>query len=404
MKDQNLTGDTLAKPILTGQTASHIISHYCHAVRLPLCLFHGKELVEHKSSLRDFNLPLILISCLDESLPSVWYTDTPEHLFFGGLRLEETGDTLFLGPVMPFNCSARQADLILARIGRTTKDRPILTDYFSSVPNCDAPTLQANLLFLDFLLNGLERPANHIPFQWKELLPPRHISPFYPEVPESDWLERNILSFVKYGQLNELNDFLNKHILITDYKLDITDSNARIQMERNYILGANMLISHAAMEGGLDYALGMQMSSEYIDLIQSARTETDLSSLFVQLSRDYTRRVAQLQKLASNSPLIRQINRYIHSHLYEKITPTSIACELNRNCTYLCTCFKKETGKTISNYIQECKIDEAKRLLEFSSLSVIEISELLCFTNASYFCKIFKKWSGVSPAQFRRNE
>lgn len=393
---------TFPKPVLTGQTARHIISHYSEAVRLPLCLFREKELVSRMPILRDFNLPLLLISCLEETLPSVWYADTPEHLFFGGLRIETTGETLFLGPVMPFTCSVRQADAILARIGRTPKDRQTLTAYFSSVPLCDAPTLQANLHFLDFLLNGLERTVHHISFQWKELLPTNSISPFYPEFPDEDWLERNILSFVKYGQLNELNEFFNTYILTTDSKLNIADSGARLQMERNYILGANMLISHAAMDGGLDYGLGMQMSSEYINLIQNARTETDLSNLFVQLSRDYTRRVAQLKKLESNSPLIRQVNRYIHSHLYEKITPSSLAAELKRNCTYLCACFKKETGKTIANYIQECKVEEAKRLLEFGSLSVIEISELLCFTNASYFCKVFKKWSGMSPAQFRR--
>lgn len=378
------------------------LSHYYEAVRIPLCLFREKELVSRLPAVTDFNLPLLLMSCLDETLPPIWYCDTPEHLFFGGIRLEATGKTLFLGPATPFTCSIRQADSILSHIGRGTKDRQTLLDHFSNIPLCDAPTLQANLRFLDFLLNGMERNVPRLPFQWKELLPPQHLSLFYPEIPNEDWIERNILSYVKYGQTDSLSQFLNTHVLTTTFHTEIPDRAKRLQTLRTYIFGANMLISHAAMDGGLDYGFGMQMSSEYIELIQNARTETDLSNLFAQLCQDYTRQVARLKRLDSNSLLVRQINRYIQSHLYEKISPASAALVLNKNCTYLCTCFKKETGKTIANYIQECKIDEAKRLLEFGSLGITEISELLCFTNASYFCKIFKKWNGVSPARFRK--
>lgn len=400
-----ITSENNIHPLLLSvESARQLISHYYKAVRLPLCLFRKDELISRLPALQDFNLPLLLMGCLDAELPSVWYAETPEHLYFGGLKLKTTDETLVLGPVMPFACSTRQADTILSRIGRTTKDRQTLISYFTSLPVCDAPTLQANLVFLDILLNGSEHPMHHLPFQWKELLPSTHISPFYPEKPDEDWIERTLLSYVKYGQLEELNHFFNTYILASDLHLDIADSTVRLRMMRDYILGANMLISHAAMDGGLDYGLGMQMNGEYISLIQNAPTETDLSNIFFQLAHDYTRRVAQLKKLSSGTPLIRQINQHIHSHLYEKVTPSSIAAALERNCTYLCTCFKNETGKTIANYIQECKIDEAKRLLEFGRLSIVEISELLCFSNASYFCRIFKKWSKMSPAQFRRND
>ncbi len=386
----------------TSSKTNAVLTHYCGAVRIPLSLFREKELVSRLPALADFNLPLLLMGCLDDELPPIWYCDTPEHLFFGGVLLEESGETLFLGPVMPFACSIRQADSVLSHIGRDVKDRQTLLNYFSGIPLCYEPTLLANLRFLDFLLNGMERRVLRLSFQWKELLPARQLSPFYPEAPEEDWIEKNILSCVKYGRVDSLRQFLNTNIMTASFKLDIPTPGDPMRTLRNYMFGANMLISHAAMDGGLDYGLGMQMSSEYIELIQSTDTVADLSALFSRLCLDYARRVAELRKLAGGSPLVRQINQYVWSHLYEKISPASAAGALGRNCTYLCTCFKKETGKTIANYIQECKVDEAKRLLEFGSLSIIEISELLCFTNPSYFCKIFKKWSGVSPARFRK--
>ena len=220
----------------------------------------------------------------------------------------------------------------------------------------------------------MERRVLRLSFQWKELLPARQLSPFYPEAPEEDWIEKNILSCVKYGRVDSLRQFLNTNIMTASFKLDIPTPGDPMRTLRNYMFGANMLISHAAMDGGLDYGLGMQMSSEYIELIQSTDTVADLSALFSRLCLDYARRVAELRKLAGGSPLVRQINQYVWSHLYEKISPASAAGTLGRNCTYLCTCFKKETGKTIANYIQECKVDEAKRLLEFGSLSIIEIA------------------------------
>lgn len=70
------------------------------------------------------------------------------------------------------------------------------------------------------------------------------------------------------------------------------------------------------------------------------------------------------------------------------------------NCSYLCTHFKNETGKTLSIFIQECKIDEACMLLKTKALTQFEVSSLLSFSSQSYFCRVFKKIKGVSPTEY----
>lgn len=377
------------------------LERYHRAVHLPICLFQGKELV-HMVSPQNFNLPLILVTTLPEHLPELWCSSTPETMLFGGLFLKEEQKMLFLGPVLPLECSIRQADTILSRIGRSSKDREALIRYFSFTIRSDVPTLHENLRLLDFILNGeSDRTVTSVSFRWEKILLTQDISPIYAEF-QSNWIENSLLSYVKYGQLDELNAFLNENILRTQNQLPLPEGPERLRLMRNYILGANMLVAHIAMSSGLDQTYCLQLVSDFIQMIQNARTETDLAHVFVRFMREYTIQVRDLTRLPSRSLLVLQINGYIRAHLYQKTTPTNIAHYLNKNCSYLCSYFKKETGKTISSYIQECKIHEAKRLLEFSSQSIVEISEILNFSSPSYFCSIFRKWEGMTPNEFRQ--
>ena len=63
---------------------------------------------------------------------------------------------------------------------------------------------------------------------------------------------------------------------------------------------------------------------------------------------------------------------------------------------------QSEYGETVYSYILEQKIRTAENLLKNSGLSVKEISDMLKFTDEHYFCNIFKKKRGVTPARYRR--
>lgn len=380
------------------------LEQYYQAVRLPVCLFHEKELL-HMVSPQNFNLPLLLVNTLPKALPACWCSNTPETMLFGGLFLKAEQRMLFLGPVLPYECSMRQADTILSRMGRSSKDREALLKYFSSVSRFDIPALQANLRFLDLILNGeTDRNIVSVSFHWEALLLTQDFSPVYPVYveQENNWIENALLSYVKYGCLEELNQFLNENILLAQNMLPLPEGPKRLKLTRDYILGANMLVAHIAMSAGLEQNYCLQLASDFITHIQNASTETDLAHIFVRLMREYTIQVRSLSRLPSQNLLVWQVNGYIRAHLYQKITPTKIAAALHKSCSYLCARFKEETGKTISSYIQECKIQEAKRLLEFSSQSVVDIAEILDFSSPSYFGSIFRKWEGITPSEFRR--
>ena len=65
--------------------------------------------------------------------------------------------------------------------------------------------------------------------------------------------------------------------------------------------------------------------------------------------------------------------------------------------------FKKKTGKNLSNYIIELKMEEAKKQLETTEKSISSISIELGYGNFSHFSKCFRKVCGASPQEYRES-
>ncbi|HPU62820.1 MAG TPA: helix-turn-helix transcriptional regulator, partial [Mobilitalea sp.] len=65
--------------------------------------------------------------------------------------------------------------------------------------------------------------------------------------------------------------------------------------------------------------------------------------------------------------------------------------------------YKKKTGISLKNYINEYRIERAKELLLTSDKSISDIAEAVGFDNFSYFSTLFKKVTGLSPKEFKDN-
>lgn len=74
----------------------------------------------------------------------------------------------------------------------------------------------------------------------------------------------------------------------------------------------------------------------------------------------------------------------------------------NTNRTTLMTEFKKITGKTITEFVIDKRISVSKKILEFTNISIEELSEKCGFSSQSYFTRTFKKKTGLSPTQYRK--
>lgn len=73
------------------------------------------------------------------------------------------------------------------------------------------------------------------------------------------------------------------------------------------------------------------------------------------------------------------------------------------NADYLARLFKKEVGMSIGAYLHECRIQEAKKLLLQAELPINEVAQRVGYDNFSYFSYLFRKRTGVSPNEYRKN-
>ena len=96
------------------------------------------------------------------------------------------------------------------------------------------------------------------------------------------------------------------------------------------------------------------------------------------------------------------VMEYLREHIREKISISDICEALHYNRSYIFREFKRVTGHTIMSYFLILKIDEAKKLLRSTSLSISSIADELAFDSAGYFSKTFKRVTGYTPTKYRQ--
>jgi len=100
--------------------------------------------------------------------------------------------------------------------------------------------------------------------------------------------------------------------------------------------------------------------------------------------------------------LIDRINEYIAQHYQEDIGRNEIGAQFYLVPEYLAKLYKKKTGVSLKDYINEYRLEQARRLLRTGEDRVGEIAIEVGFENLSYFSTLFKKSTGMTPLEYRR--
>lgn len=100
---------------------------------------------------------------------------------------------------------------------------------------------------------------------------------------------------------------------------------------------------------------------------------------------------------------VKTVQQYISDHFSEPLTREELASLVYLNQDYLSRLFKKATGYALMDYVTWERMENAKRLLENSSLSISEIALEVGYSNTAYFTKMFKKhMGGITPREYRK--
>lgn len=153
--------------------------------------------------------------------------------------------------------------------------------------------------------------------------------------------------------------------------------------------------------GAVDYVVKPIPYNELEEIISKAlfqvektRTAKNLETIWGDMTR---------KKDTEEESPIEKVKRIIAENISTEISREELAAQVYMSPDYLTRLFRKSTGSSLSEYIIGKRIALAKQLLENTELTMVEISEKAGFSYSTYFTRIFKKKTGMTPQQYRES-
>lgn len=106
----------------------------------------------------------------------------------------------------------------------------------------------------------------------------------------------------------------------------------------------------------------------------------------------------------SKDSVLDDILHYIDHNYMNQLKLENIAPLFGYNCSYLGKLFKQKIGKSFNTYLDELRIKNSKELLQWGDLKIYEVAEKIGYSNVDYFSTKFKKYEGISPAEYRKQK
>lgn len=132
--------------------------------------------------------------------------------------------------------------------------------------------------------------------------------------------------------------------------------------------------------------------------IQSAECMKQYADYLIERSMEYT---AMANKTDS---VVGWVKDYLDSNYCNVISRNDLADVVYLNPNYLSRLFKKEMNISINSYIIEKRIEKARILLEHSDMPVHAVSMEVGYNNFSYFTKLFREKTGLTPNEYRKEK
>jgi AraC-like DNA-binding protein/ligand-binding sensor protein len=160
-----------------------------------------------------------------------------------------------------------------------------------------------------------------------------------------------------------------------------------------------VLLSRAASEKSLNSTTA-ENNVRYLNKIMESRSLEELAENLRLISRRMAVNVFSFQGMRHSS-VLRKAERYIRENYTGKIGLKDTAMVSGLSAPYFSSIFKEEMGENFSNYLNRLRIERAVSLLTGTNKPLNEIASICGFEDQSWFSKIFKKITGLSPAKYR---
>ncbi|MFS0823284.1 helix-turn-helix transcriptional regulator [Bacillus sp. 1P02SD] len=212
-------------------------------------------------------------------------------------------------------------------------------------------------------------------------------------------IEKDFMRAVEMGNKKQALQLINSNNLLFSFAERFP--NQPIRRVKNNLIVLNTLLRTAARRGQVASILVHRISEDYALKIEQVDQLGKLYQIEDQMIGDYCDLV-QSHSLKQYSIIIQKVIEYVTSYYDQQLNIENLAEQNDVNVSHLSRKFKQETGYTITGFQQMLRINQAKFLLETENLTIEEISWMVGYDDPSYFTRVFKKETGMTPTQFRK--
>ncbi len=204
-------------------------------------------------------------------------------------------------------------------------------------------------------------------------------------------LQRYIASGDKAGAQRALNEILGAIFFA---------AGADFSAIKTRVTELLVLLSRAAIDGGAEAGRIFGLSRNFLSEIAGFTTLDDLSIWLSGILSSFTGMVFAAPE-TKHTDTIQKVMEYVSANYMKRITLNDISDHVSFSVSYLSRIFKEEKGISLSSYINEVRIRNAKSMLLSSDIPLSSLAYCCGFDDQSYFTKVFKKLTGTTPGKYR---
>ncbi|HOA54118.1 MAG TPA: response regulator transcription factor [Clostridiales bacterium] len=211
-------------------------------------------------------------------------------------------------------------------------------------------------------------------------------------------LQKALLEGIKSGNETAVEDRLKD---IFSYIRNIDPS--RKEFIKNFYWNTITSINNiriSLITGEDDKKIDYTELSGLYSLIEKCTNMDEMNTLLEESARSVVTKVNNYNN-KSIKLILRKAVEYIHEHYHEQITLNEVAEHTFVSTYYISRMFKKEMGKNFVDYLNELRMEKARELLKDVRYKTYEVAEKVGIPDAHYFSRLFKKYVGMTPTEYR---
>ena len=207
--------------------------------------------------------------------------------------------------------------------------------------------------------------------------------------------EQELIHAISHGDKSTAAALLNE---ILGYLFFFTADPNSTQTRITELL---VILSRAAMYGGGNPDLIFDINYRYMQELRQLNTQEDVAHWLAKVLNRYTDLVFDLVD-SKHKNVIRKAVNYMKAHCENDLTLGELADHVGYSHSHFSKVFKDEMGCGFRVYLNQLRVEKSKTLLLSGTASISEICSMCGFEDQSYYCKVFKKVTGVTPDKYRK--